>query len=137
MAGRENIILFLLITLLLTGCTFLADTDLPNAEMELGSAMVSAYENCDANILICADGLECVVMIDDGIELANFCAPACETDEDCPALDDTPGRCLLGSAGTDRADRCVLACSQDHIGTPYGCPRSMICGQVQGLFLCL
>ena len=137
MVARVTINLLFSLAVLFAGCTFLADTDLPSAEMELGSAMVNAYDICNAGTLICPDQTECVVMIDDGIELASFCAPVCEADDDCPTRDDTPGRCLLGSVGNDSADRCVLACNQDHIGTPYGCPRSMICSEVQGTYLCL
>ena len=121
----------------MTGCTFFADTDLPSAQMELGVATVSAYQSCNADNLVCGDGSECVIVQNDGIELANFCAPECESDDDCLDFEDTPGRCLLGLVGSDRPDRCVLACEQTHAGTTLGCPPSMICAEVQGIYLCL
>lgn len=130
-----------LVIALLTGCTFLSDTDLSSAETVQNRQPVELYEECDGNTIRCEDGAECIRVVDEDIVLTAFCsvecAPSATRADVCPDLDGSQGQCVLGFVGDESPQRCALTCQRDQLGTAEGCPANKVCTMAQGVALCL
>ena len=120
-----------------SSCTFFADTDVPEAEMEPTPETVGQYEECNSSLLVCQSQTDCVALVDGEESYGSFCSVACVTDDDCPGLEETPGRCVLGFVGRQEPERCALTCEGSQAGTIEGCPNGMLCTEARGLFICI
>ena len=120
-----------------SSCTFFADTDVPEAEMEPTAETVGQYEECNTDLLVCDSQTDCVALVNGDESFGSFCSVACVTDEDCPGLEETPGRCVLGFVGRAQPERCALTCDRSQAGTVEGCPTGLLCTEARGLFICI